>query len=478
MRRLPPAIALSSYRRIAADLLRLGWPVLVAQLAVMGHGLVDSLMAGRYGTDDLAAVGIGGAIFFSVFGPLMGVQLALTPMVARLYGAGRKAQIGEQVRQGAWLSLLLAAVAMLVFRFPDPFLALSRPAPEVEAKVRDFLAIMAWGVPTAMLFRTFYGFSTAISRPRAVMALNLIGLGLKIPLNWVFIYGHLGAAEMGASGCGLATAIAAWATCLSAWGWCASRADYRPYGVFARWSWPRARDIAALLSLGLPIGATFMVDVTAFTFMSLFIARLGAATSASHQIAANLTAMCFMLPLSLGNAAGVLVGQALGARRYATARFAGGMALAMGVLMAMLLGSLIALNAPAVAALYSEDAEVRRIAAGLLVFVAGYHLFDAVQAVTVNVLRGYKRAVVPMVIYGVGLWCVGLAGGYALGLTDVDVGWLGLSTPMGAQGLWTGAIMGMALSGIAVAGYFFYISDPARVRAAEVQRGGDSEVEA
>ena len=469
---------MSSYRRIAADLLRLGWPVLVAQLAVMAHGLVDSLMAGRHGTEDLAAVGIGGAIFFSVFGPLMGVQLALTPIASRLYGAGRKDEIGEQVRQGAWLSLMLAAVAVLAFRFPDPFFALSRPAPEVEAKVRDFLAIMAWGVPTAMLFRTFYGFSTAISRPRVVMALNLIGLGLKIPLNWIFIYGHLGAPDMGASGCGLATTLASWLTCLLAWTWCASRADYRPYGVFARWSWPRPRDISALLSLGLPIGATFMVDVTAFTFMSLFIARLGAATSASHQIAANLAAMCFMLPLSLGNAAGVLVGQALGARKYATARVTGVTGLTMSVLVAMLLASLIALNAPSIAALYSEDAEVRRIAADLLVFVAGYHLFDAVQAVTVNVLRGYKRAVVPMLIYGIGLWGIGLAGGYVLGLTDIAAGWTGLATPMGAKGFWLGAILGMALSGIAVAAYFFFISQPERVREAEVSGPGKAEARA
>ena len=189
--------------------------------------------------------------------------------------------------------------------------------------------------------------------------------------------------------------------------------------------------------------------------------------SASHQIAANLAAMCFMLPLSLGNAAGVLVGQALGARKYATARLTGIISLVLGMLVAITLASIIALNAPTIAALYSTDAQVRSVAASLLVFVAGYHLFDAVQAVTVNVLRGYKRAVVPMLIYGVGLWCVGLAGGYALGLTEVDLHWLGLATPMGAKGFWTGAILGMALSGMAVAGYFFFVSAPQRVRREE-----------
>jgi MATE family multidrug resistance protein len=458
-----------TFRNIAAELLRLGWPVLVAQLAVMAHGLIDTLMAGRYGTADLAAVGIGGAIFFSVFGPLMGVQLALTPIAARLYGAGRKGEIGEQVRQGAWLSLFLAMVAVLIFRFPDPFLALSRPAPEVEAKVRDFLAMMAWGVPTAMLFRTFNGFSTAISRPRAVMVLNLLGLGLKIPLNWMLVYGHLGAPALGAAGCGLATTLVAWIICITAWIWCARQADYRPYGVFARWSWPRRAHQWQLVALGVPIGVTFMVDVTAFTFMSLFIARLGAATSAAHQIAANMAAMCFMLPLALGNAAGVLVGQALGAHDYPRARATGLASLALGVGLALILASSLALASPRLATLYSIDPDVQSMAALLLVFVAGYHLFDAVQAVTVNVLRGYKRAVVPMLIYGVGLWGVGLAGGYALGLTEVDLRWLGLGmiAPMGAPGFWTGAILGMSLAGVAVAAYFLFVSAPERARRAE-----------
>lgn len=454
-------------RSIASDLVRLGWPVLIAQLAVMANGLIDTVMAGRYGTEDLAAVGIGSAIFFTVFGPLMGVQLALTPIAARLYGADRKGEIGEQVRQGAWLSLLLALIAVLVFRFPDPFLALSRPAPEVETKVRDYLAVLAWGVPMAMLFRIFYGFSTAVSRPRVVMALNLAGLALKIPLNWIFMYGHFGAPELGSTGCAVATVLASALVCIAAWTWVAFEPGYRPFRVFAHWSWPRWHDQWQLIALGVPIGLTFMVDVTAFTFMSLFIARLGAATSAAQQIAANLAAMCFMLPLALGNAAGVLVGQALGAHDYARARTTGVIGLVLAVGIALGVATVILCGADVIAGLYSTDASVGGVAAGLLLFVAGYHLFDAVQAVTVNVLRGYKRTMVPMLIYGVGLWCVGLTGGYLLALTDFAVVNLGFAAPLGAKGFWAGAIAGMALSGIAVAAYFLFVSRPGRVRREE-----------
>ena len=224
-------------RDLVTELFKLGWPVLVAQLAIMANGVIDTIMAGRHGTVDLAAVGISGAIFFSVFGPLMGIQLAVTPLVARLFGAGRHADIGEEIRQGMWLSLLLSLIAFAAFRFPDPFITLTRASPEVEALIREYLSYIAWGVPSAMLFRLFASYSTAVSRPRLVMGLNLIGLTLKVPLNWVFMYGHFGAPEMGAAGCALATTLISWFMCCLAWFLSARDDEYRRYGVFARWSW-------------------------------------------------------------------------------------------------------------------------------------------------------------------------------------------------------------------------------------------------
>jgi MATE family multidrug resistance protein len=458
-------------RHLLRDLVKLGWPVFVAQLAVVANGLIDTLMAGRHGTDDLAAVGIGNAIFFSVFGPLMGMQIAITPIAARLYGAGRYQDIGEKVRQGMYFSLALAVIAFVLFRFPKPFLDLTQAAPEVQSRIRDYLGYIAWGIPSALLFRLFYSYSTAVSRPRMVMAFNLAGVAFKVPLNWIFLDGHLGAPAMGAGGCALASTIISWGVCLAAWGWVAWDAEYRRYAVFARWSRPDVRALWEIVSLGVPIGVTFFVDVTAFTFMSIFIARLGAATSAAQQIAANLAALLFMLPLALGNAASVLVGQALGAHDYPRARATGVAGLGLGFGVAICMAVLLITCAPYIAALYSIDATVRETAATLIRLVAGYHLFDAVQAVVVNVLRGYKRAVVPMVIYAVGLWALGLAGGYALALTPADLNLLGISTPMGAPGFWTGAIIGMCTASLTVAGYFLYVSAPKRVLLAERPAG-------
>lgn len=445
-------------RSLVRELVHLGWPVLVAQLAAMAYSVIDTIMAGRYATLDLAAVGIGSSIYFSVFVALMGVLLALTPIVAHLYGAGRHADIGEELRQSAWLAAALALVALVLFAYPEPFLAVARLAPALEAKVRAYLQALAWSVPASLLFRLFYSFSTAISRPRTVMALTLVGLALKLPLNWVFMYGNLGAPEMGSTGCAVATALASWMVCALAWIWCWFDPAYRPFRVFARWSWPNAKALGRILSLGLPIGLTFLIDVTGFTFMALFIARLGALYSAAHQIAANLAALCFMLPLALGNAASVVVGQSLGARRFARARAAGVTGLALALACAALVGACLYLYADAIAGLYAGEDGLRRVAAGLIAFVAVYHLFDAVQAVVVNVLRGYKRAVVPMLIYAISLWGVGLGGGYAIGLSQVDLAWLGLRTPLGVPGFWLAAIASLVLASSLVTAYFLRVS--------------------
>ena len=452
-------------RNIARDLFRLGWPVFVAQLAIMGNGVIDTMMAGRYGTVDLAAIGIGAAIYASVFVTLMGVLLALTPIAAQLYGAEKHAEIGEEVRQTAWLAVFLSLIAITLLRYPEPFLALSRLAPDVEVRVRGYLDALSWSVPAALLFRVFYSFSTAVSRPRVVMALNLVGLALKIPLNWVFMYGHFGAPEMGGVGCAMATATIAWVTCVLGWIWCYVEQDYARYRVFARFSKPRLRELWHIVSLGLPVGMTFLVDVTGFTFMALFIARLGALNSGAHQIASNTAVVIFMLPLAVGNAASVLVGQAIGARQMARARSVGITALAIGSACAAVTGVLLFLGADAVAGLYTKDAGVRALAAALIGLVAVYHLFDGLQAVTVNVLRGYKRTVVPMLVYAVALWGVGLGGGYLLGLTRVEG--FPLDTPLGAKGFWIAAIASLVVASVLVTAYFLAVS-----RRAIEARGG------
>lgn len=417
-------------------------------MAVVGSGVIDTVMAGRLSALDLAAVGVGAAIYITVFMTAMGVLMALTPTVAQHFGAGRHAEIGEDVRQCAWLALLLAAFGILLLRHPEPFVLLAQLTPAMEAKVRAYLAAISWGIVPGLAFRIFYGFMSGIGRPRAIMAFNLTGLVAKIPLNALYMY-HL---DMGATGCAASTATISWLTAILAWSWCARQPDCAEFGVLSRLTLPRPRAMLELARLGLPIGLTLLVDVTAFTFMALFIARLGPTMSAAHQVAANLTILVFMIPLSIGHASLVLVGHALGAGDPVTARRTGLVGIRFGLAVSALVAGGLWLGAERIASLYTPDIEVRVVAARLIAIIAAYHLVDALQTLVVNVLRGYKRTVVPMAIYVVSLWGVGLGGGYVLGLTNF------LGPGLGAAGFWIAATASLFLAGVAVLAYLHNIT--------------------
>jgi MATE family multidrug resistance protein len=447
--------------RVAGSIGRLAWPLLVAQLAVVATGVLDTVMAGRYSAVDLAAVGIGASIYFSVFIGLLGVVQSLSPIAAQLFGAGKHAQIGEETRQTLWLAVGLAVLGVLIVGLPEPFLRLAGAPPEVEVRTRAYLVGIAWALPPTIMFRVFFAFTTAVSRPRAVMAINLIYFVLKVPLNYVLIYGKLGAPELGGPGCAVATAIVSFTTCTLAWVYCAREPFYRQFRVFAKWSWPDPKILWSHLKLGVPMGLTFFIEVTSFTFMALFIARLGAATSAAHQIAANVTAVVYMFGLAIGNATGILVAQAVGAVRPEDARHTGLTGMAMMITVSSCTGIALLAGGQSIAQLYTHDEAVRAIAGRLLLFVAFYQLIDGVQVVIVSALRGYKIAFIPMLVYTVALWGIGLGGGYVIGLMYLKgASALGLATPMGAAGFWlAGATSLFVAAGILFA-YFLHASRP------------------
>jgi MATE family multidrug resistance protein len=449
---MPPA---QSHTRVV---IHLALPMLIAQVAVMLNGTVDTVMAGQISPLDLATVGIGASIYAAIFVSAMGVLLALTPIIAHHYGAGRELDIGEEMRQGAWLAALMAVITIAVLTHPGPLLALSELSPEMETRVRAYLGALAWAAPAGFAFRLLYGFSAGIAQPRPIMVFNLFGLALKIFFNWVFMFGHLGGPALGALGCGVSSALSSWLIMLIAWWWCAHEPEYRRFGLFAAWSWPQRERLLPMLKLGVPMGATFIFDVTAFTFMALFVARLGPTASGAHQIAANLSALMFMIPMSTGSAVGSLCGQALGRGDPAAARRIGIAGLRLGMGIAAIVGLSLWLGRHPLAALYTVDAQVRVLAASVIALIAIYHQADALQTIAVNLLRGYKKATVPMVIYAIALWGVGLPGGIALGLHGI--GALGIA-PLGVPGFWIAAIVGLGAAGIGVTIYWWHIAHKA-----------------
>ncbi|MGE5865935.1 MAG: MATE family efflux transporter [Rhizobacter sp.] len=448
-----------SLRDSAARILPLAWPVLVGQLAVLAFGTVDTVLVARASALDLAALAIGAAAYVSVFIGLMGVVLAIGPIAGQLFGARQLHDAGLQLRQACWLALALSVAGCALLLFPQPFLALSQASPEVSEKVRDYLAALAFALPPALLFTAFRGFNTSVSRPKIVMTVQLLGLALKVPLSAALVFGvSAGGLELpalGALGCGIATAVVMWGQLAVAW-WIVRRdAFYAPFGLQAGGlGRPDAPSLRALLRLGVPMGASVLIEVTGFTFMAFFVARMGATPVAGHQLAANLTAMLFMVPLSLGNATATLVAQRIGAADLPDARRLGWHGLQIALLIGTLLGSAVYLGREGVLGLYTSDPAIIAAAMPLLAWVAFFHIADAGQAVTSFVLRAHRITTVPLLIFAFAIWGVGLGGGYVVAFDT----W-GWSPPalVGARGFWAAATVGLAIAALGLAAFLQWV---------------------
>jgi MATE family multidrug resistance protein len=428
---------------------------LIGQLAVIAFGVLDTAMSGRASAADLAAIGLGGSIYVTVYISLMGVLQALSPIAAQLYGAQRHGEIGEEVRQAAWLGLALAVLGMVILWFPAPLLRLADASPELTDKATAYLRYEALALPAALGFRIYSALNNALSRPVMVTVLQLGGLALKFPLNALFLYGGLGLPAMGGPGCALASMIISWVWCIAGVLVLTRNPAYRPFRLFTRFSPPNPARLWALLRLGVPMGLTYLIEITSFTLMAIFIARMGTVVLAGHQIAANLGAVAYMVPLSLSIATSTLVAQSIGARDRLAARRMAWNGIKFAAACAVIVAAAVLLLRHDLARLYTRDATVLAIAVPLLPFIAAYQMFDALQVMAAFILRAYKIALIPTVIYALSLWGVGLGGGYLLGF-----GHLGefAAALRGAAGFWAANAMSLAVAGTLLVRYFNGIS--------------------
>jgi len=434
---------LSRLREDVPALLKLASPLLIGQLAVIAFGVLDTAMTARYSAEDLAALAMASAIFISVYVGLTGVVSALAPIAGQLFGAKRYPEIGEEVRQATWLALALTILGCLILTNADHILAISRLSPDIESKARLYLNILAIGLPASMVMRVLIAFHNAVSRPAVITVIQLIGLGLKIPLNLLFIYGGFGIEGMGGPGCAVATVIINWTWMLLTLGFVLFDRFYKPFGIFVRFSMPDWQRIWTLLKLGMPIGFSYLIEVTSFTFMSLFIARLGTTALAGHQIVANLGTVIYMVPLSLSIATMTLVSQSIGADKPERAEEIGWSSVFFTTATCITIGITVWVFRIQLLDLYDPPAEVKAFAIPLFLFIALYQVFDALQVTAAFILRAYRIAFWPMLIYAGSLWGVGLGGGYLMGFNVTG------NVPtilQGANGFWASNSISLGLA--------------------------------
>jgi MATE family multidrug resistance protein len=426
------------------------------------YGVIDTMMTGHASPADLAAMGLGASVYASVFMGLTGVISALNPIVAHHYGARRWSAIGSSYVQGLWLALLLSLVGMPLLAFPDPWLAHIEAAPDVKALVIRYLRLLSLALPATLLFRATYAFNVAVSRPKVMMAVQVAGLGLKIGLNYALIFGHFGLPRLGAVGCGLASLIVSWTLFLMGWAYMRLDPGYHRFAIgLAR---PRGSALAEHLRLGIPIGLSYALESTSFTFMAVLIARLGTSVMGGHQIISNVASVAYQIPLALSLATATVTAQALGGGDAARARRIAFAGIRIGVAAACLTALTLWGLRRGIVGLYTNDAAVAGVALSLIGYCVAFHVFDALQGITAFVLCAYKIAVVPTLIYAVALWGLGLIGGYFVAFHSV------LGGPRGASGMWLMQTVALCLTSLLLLGFYHWVLRQQRAAAGAAAR--------
>lgn len=427
---------------VLRGLLAHAFPILVAQLASIGMMVVDTAVLGHVSPQDLAAVAIGGGIHVALVFALVGVVQAVAPVVAHLHGARRDDEVAGVLQQGFWLALTLSLPGVVFLLHPGFVLAPFGMDAVVDAKVREYLGLLAWSLPAALFYRTFYAFCNALGQPRVLMGIGLAALAVHALLAWGLALAGWAGAPLGVAGCALSNIVIGWLACLGAALWLHRGPLGRRYRPFANWARPHPATWRELLRLGLPMGFSNLVEITAFTLVALFVAGLGATVVAGHRIVANLSALAYMLPLSLAFATMAAVGQALGARDWPAARRLVRAGMGLAAVSSLVVGLLLWLAAEPLVAAYTDDPAVRGVALALIGYIAVYQFFDALQTIAGHVLRAYRVTFVPMLVQTVCFWGIALAGG----------AWLCYrwSPPLGVGGFWLASVIALVAAAAAL----------------------------
>jgi MATE family multidrug resistance protein len=442
-----PAAAASAppFRREVRTTALLAAPLVLGHLATGLIGFVDSVIAGHHGTNTLAAVSVGTALFWLPMMIPMGTLMALPPSVSQLDGAGRRNEIGPLFRQGLWLAAGLGVLLFVFLTLAVHALAPMGIAEEIRPGAAAFLHGIRWGVPALTLYYAMRYLCDGLHWTLPTMLFGFGGLLLLVPLGYVFAFGAFGLPERGAGGLGLASALMMWAQAAAFFVYLRRARRFAGLALFAGFERPHWPTIAGLLRTGLPIGVTVAMEGSLFIVTALLIGRLGEVPAAAHQIAINVASLCFMIPFGVAEATTVRVGHALGSGRGATgvrrAAFAGFL-LVLATQTVSGLGLL--LGHEAVVGIYTRDLAVSSLAAALLLYAAAFQFPDGIQVLSAGALRGLKDTRVPMFLAALAYWGIGMPLG----------AWLGLGLGWGPRGMWIGLIAGLTVAAMLMGARF------------------------
>ena len=425
------------YKEEYLALLVLAGPIIVGQVAQVATGFTDTVMAGRLGPEDLAAIAVGVNLWIPILLFCIGIMMAVSSMVSHYYGAGQGEDIKDLMRQALLLAAALGLGAMLVVRALAGLLGLLQIDPAVSPIAAEYIRAVSWGMPAVAGYLALRFMSEGIGFTRPMMVIQLIGLAFNVVGNYILMFGKFGVPAMGAVGAGWATAIVMWLNLFMLMGYISVHARFRVIRRYSPGSW-EWRRLGEMLRLGIPIALALLSEVGMFAGVALLMGRLGVIEVAAHQVAFNFASIMFMIPLGISSATTIRVGHAMGAGSLARARFRGTAGISLAGLCMLGTASVMLVFPQLIVSIYTDDMAVRQMAVSLLLMAAVFQLSDGIQVAAAGALRGLKDTVVPMLAIFVIYWLFGLPLSYFLGFTRA----------YGPQGLWFGLIASLTVAAI------------------------------
>jgi MATE family multidrug resistance protein len=422
-----------TWRTELRSMLKLAWPVVLAELGWMLQGVVDVIMVGRLGPVAIGAVALGNALYYapSLFG--LGIMLGLDTVISHAYGRRDHEACHRWLAQGVYIALIAAPLLMLIvfgIGFGIPHFGI---APELVRPTTVYLRILLLGTLPLLLYAASRRYLQAVGEVR-VITLTFVGANLlNWGGNWVLINGKLGLPALGVAGSSISTVLSRVLMAVTLFGFAWRYEKQRGHPLFAHWARPVLREMRELLRLGLPAAGQLVLEIAAFGLATVFAGKISPVALAAHQIVLNYAALAFMVPLGISAAAAIAVGHALGAGDPRRARLSGLLALLIGATFMLLMAILFFAIPQPLIALYTHDPAVMAAGRPLFMLAAAFAVFDGIQIIAGGALRGMGKTRIAMWANLVGYWVVGVPLGAALcfhwnfGVAGL---WIGLTTAL------------------------------------------------
>ncbi len=416
--------------------LKLAFPIIVSHLGQMLLGLTDTVMIGRVGTVELAAVSLMNTMIHMVLVLGIGLAVAVSIQISHAHGSGEPDRKRIILLHGACLSFFLGLLVWAGMIFSLPYLDLLKQPQEVLNIFPRYLNWIAPSMALMMPIMVFKSFAEAHNRPWVVFSIQIAGVLLNIVLNALLIFGMLGVPALGLAGAGLATFLSRFITLLAMLVLLNQRFSEAGFGKI-RLHW---QEFKSLIQLATPITAQMLMEFGAFAMSALLIGQLGSLPMAAHQIALTCAATTYMIPMGLSQAVGIRVGHALGANAIDRCRHIVLGAQALTVLMMGSFAVIYLTQGQSLARAFTPDPELIALSVSLLSITGIFQLFDGVQVVSVSALRAMKDIKIPTLLSFIGYWIVAFPFGV----------WLGFGLNRGVTGFWIGLATGLGIAALSM----------------------------